>query len=205
MKLLKIYRRFENQRNYIELLCNIALRNSSNVRLFEAYLNYSAIRLHDEWSIRCRELILRSAEGGVTTRSGNLINKASSIGKENCPLKWVRDNWTSKKVMDKSWEPRWYDPSQAIRVAKLLNIQNLSSITNGLGLSIAPLRIRIVRNVIVHSLPETWKKFKQLEKDLGLSPGKPCNMLSAIDKNVGSRYYNIWAEELRSSIWVATE
>jgi hypothetical protein len=54
-------------------------------------------------------------------------------------------------------------PDNAIRAARLLGVTNLAEITVGLGAPLAHDELRATRNLLAHSLPNTWIRFRALQ------------------------------------------
>jgi hypothetical protein len=107
--------------------------------------------------------------------------------------------------MGKNWEPDWFMPANTIRAATLLNLPNLNEITVGLGAALVHEQLRAARNVVAHSLPNTWAKLRLVESAfLGGNFLKPTDFIIAINPTSGRRYIFEWLEELEICLqWAA--
>lgn len=107
------------------------------------------IQLQDRWNGFCRSLILRSAVGGIRTLSGlNLVRAYSS---EAAALQALRGTFTGRDRKGANWEPKWFDPSEAIDAASRLVIPNYATVSAALGATPSPLEeLRCVRNFFAH-------------------------------------------------------
>ncbi len=132
--------------------------------LFEALVSSVIVRLYDAWAVRCRALVLQSARGGVLTANGRRVCRSSRLGRGGSPLAVLRQRWSRNRSMSHGWEPNWHVPDDAIRAASILQVDNEAEITAGLGADVVSADLRILRNVIAHSLPATWAKYRQLER-----------------------------------------
>ncbi len=122
------------------------------------------------------------------------------------PMDFLRERWALNKKMSRSWEPDWFIPQNAIRAATLLQVGNELQIANGLGASTSPERLRITRNVIAHSLPNTWQRFRQLNNDLGINPIKfPSDLVLSYNPSTTNRYLEDWIVEIELSVAIAIE
>jgi hypothetical protein len=67
-------------------------------------------------------------------------------------------------------------------------------------------RLRVTRNVVVHCLPNTWQRFRDLNDVLGFNPLKsPSDLVLSYDPNTKRRYIDDWMKEIEDSIVIATE
>ena len=156
-------------------------------------ISYSVIKLHDQWNARCREIVIKSCQGGYRTKRGTLLSRSV---KEN-PLDYLRNNWARTTVMGSNWEPDWHIPSNTIRAASLLNVQNLAEIQNALGAITVIDELRWTRNAMVHQLPHTFGQYRLISNNRSLSHiTEPANL--AIHRDVTSQklIIDIWEEEL---------
>ena len=185
----------------ISSIKRVLRKSVSTASIDQPSVEWAILKLHDCWAFRCRQLIRASALGGCITRSGGTLPKASNLKCRESFLSFIRKNWTHKKVMDSNWEPKWYDPSQAARVCSILDVANENEICFGLGASVCCNEIRIVRNVIAHSLGNTWYKYRELEKP---NPVDPYEFALAIQPNLKSRFTD-WITDLQNSLYAAAE
>jgi hypothetical protein len=160
--------------------------NERDVIKRDACLSFITIKLHDQWNFRVRQIILESF-GGTQANMIQLLRK-----------KW------SVKVMDKSWEPDWHIPNNSIRVAKILNVQNLYSIQSAIGAITCVDDLRWTRNVIVHNIPSAYEKFKKMALDkYGIKDISPHLFILEINKSSGNTIYEDWCKEIFNVLKVA--
>jgi hypothetical protein len=109
----------------------------------------AVIKLQDRWAHFCRELVLNSAVGAVRTTQGNFIVRR--FGTEYEALKALRATFTGKSKKRPDWEPRWFDPGEAIDAAQRLRVVNFGTVSAALGSTPSPLDdLRAVRNFFAH-------------------------------------------------------
>jgi hypothetical protein len=109
----------------------------------------ATIGLQDRWGSFCRSLILVSAVGPARTSSGMGIPRQNPTAAE--ALRVLRSSFTGRSKKSATWEPKWFDPSEAIDAAQRLGIPNLSTVSAALGSTPSPLDdLRVVRNFFAH-------------------------------------------------------
>jgi hypothetical protein len=204
MHLHREYQQFERECRRIDVLIQRALAvRVDDPILFESIVSHAIIRLHDCWAVRCRAVILRSAIGGARTVTGNVLPAGSRLTRRVPPLSCLRATW-GRTVMGRTWEPDWHIPAVSIRAAQLLGLRNETEIRNGLGACLAADEVRIVRNVIAHSLPATWSRLRSLQRDLGNHAlERPADFAVNRVGGVGPRHIDDWMGDLRSSLRAA--
>lgn len=116
----------------------------------------AAILLQDQWNSFCRDLIIGSWRGGVTTMGGvNLPSRTGPTG-EAVALTALRATYTGKQKKSGNWEPKWFDALAAIDAARRLAVPNFNSVVAGIGITPSPLdELRAVRNYFAHRGRET--------------------------------------------------
>jgi hypothetical protein len=93
-----------------------------------------------------------------------------------------------------------------MRAARLLAVANETEIANGLGASLVPERLRVTRNVVAHSLPNTWQRLRDLHVDVGVSPLlRPADFVMSYGLRSGRRLIHDWLDEIEISIKAAIE
>jgi hypothetical protein len=199
MNLLREYRQFDRRCTRIEGIARHAVAyRFDDPLLFETYLSHAIVALHDAWAFRCRAIVLRSAAGGTCTVSGRMLPRTHAR-----PLECLRGRWARRR-MQRTWEPDWFVPANAIRAATILGVTNINQIVNGLGASTAAEEVRITRNVVAHSLPTTWRRLRQLQLNFGHTGREtPAGFAVLRYPAVGLRHIERWIAELRACIHVA--
>jgi len=170
MNLNHVLRRFESCCTKVEALINeaIAVQNT-NQRAFSTYSAQVVIKLHDFWTTHCRQLVIYSCRGGCSTLTGVVLSRSPVLHSCADPIEWLRRNWSGSGRMGRSWEPDWHVPSQCLRAAELLRIANYGTVFNALSAVLVTDQLRFTRNAIVHSLPVTYSRFREMEVQLGFS------------------------------------
>jgi hypothetical protein len=109
------------------------------------------VQLQDQWSNFCRDLILQSWRGGVTTLGGQPITVRTGPASNYDAMNTLRSTYSGRLSKGRYWEPKWFDAVEALDAAHRLQIENFSDISAGIGLTPSPLdEIRAVRNFIAH-------------------------------------------------------
>jgi len=108
------------------------------------------IRLHDSWARFCRELVILSACGRITTLSGVLIPPChNSATRHHLVIPYL---FTTPGRRYR-WEPRWADATACIEAATRLGIANLPTVSAALAATNSPAEnIRRVRNFYAHRM-----------------------------------------------------
>lgn len=205
MSLMRHLLRFREDRRKLEVLIGraIALR-ATEPHVFRAIIENVIVTLHDCWSCRCRDIVLASAVGKYVTKNGRQLSRVAALAGYGKPIEFLRHRWAHNKVMDRTWEPDWFIPQNAIRAAKLLGVANEAELTNGFGASTAPQQLRLTRNLIAHSLPNTWQRFRDLSASLGVAPLRvPAELAVSFDTGKGMRFVHVWLDELEVSLDLA--
>lgn len=117
------------------------------------------IQLQDQWSSFCRDLIVASWQGGVTTLGGTVISKRQGSNSASAAMVALRSTYTGRSKKSRYWEPKWFDPAETIEAAGRLKIPNLASVSGGIGISPAPLgELRAARNYFAHRGQESTQR-----------------------------------------------
>ena len=119
------------------------------------------IQLQDQWSTFTRDLIVRSWVGGVRTLSGRHIPARRGLVSDRAALAELRATYTGKLKKSQYWEPKWFDPIEAIEAAQRLKIPNVAEVVAGLGLTPSPLvEIRAARSFVAHKGQESASRLR---------------------------------------------
>lgn len=170
--------------------------------LYDSTVASAVVVLQDAWAVACRAIVLNSAEGEAFTRKGHRLLRSPILSRDKRPMDELRKKWRNDKEMPKSWEPNWHIPKDAIRAADLLQVVNCSTIVGGLGAAIHVDKLRCVRNVIAHSFPDTWKKLKALQRQMGYrTPLSPSDfVLSRGSHGTGLRLLDQWYQDMEYAL-----
>ncbi len=191
---------------YTRLLAKALALRATDKDVTDALVERIVIALHDSFAVAARNVVLTSAVGNTVTRTGKGLARVPTLAGVSGPMDFLRERWALNKKMSRSWEPDWFIPQNAIRAATLLQVGNELQIANGLGASTSPERLRITRNVIAHSLPNTWQRFRQLNNDLGINPIKfPSDLVLSYNPSTTNRYLEDWIVEIELSVAIAIE
>lgn len=164
----------------------------------------ATIQLQDQWSCYCRDVIINSWQGGVQTLGGAKIPRRLGDASEQAALNALRATFTGAARKSKHWEPKWFDPNQAIDAAKRLGLPNLVSLSGGIGLTPSPLdELRAVRNYFVHRGRESADR---LSLHLSAHPTETSAHLFVSQLTLaGVPAFVRWTAELDTMAWAAAQ
>ncbi len=111
----------------------------------------ATILLQDQWNVFCRDLVLHSWRGGVTTMSGTHLPIRPG-GRSNAEaMRALQATYTGRFKKPPHWEPKWFDAVATIDAARRLAIPNLADVIAGVGSTPSPLEeLRAARNYFAH-------------------------------------------------------
>ncbi len=163
---------------------------------------YSVIRLHDAWTRFCRQLVLVSARGNVTTLGGTKVQRSPVLAPGQIALDALRAMYPRRPL----WEPSWFEPAQAVDAGKKLRIRNLSTVSAGLGVSqtISGIRVgdpedlRRCRNYLAHRGRDADERLSDLRRRLGVPPDLPADFLPKVMVSGGATLFAVWCADLRA-------
>ena len=193
---------FDRSVTRLSQLVRVAAQRQTVDLTRKALAEYSLLKLHDVWAFRCRQIVLKSAVGGLITSRGQTVARATHLPKGITPLVLLRSLWANKRIMQSTWEPDWFVPNTCIRAARLLDTHNLAAISAGLGASQAANEVRTVRNLIAHSLPNTWVRYRSLTIPFH-GTVSPDQVILTVDIVTGTNQFSRWAADFRSSLLAA--
>ena len=175
--------RFEGVLRYLDGLFREASA-TPDVSRKDLILSYIVIKLHDQWNFRTRQIIQQS------------------YGKSQAKMiEILRMNWSTRKKMDKGWEPDWHIPGNAIRAGRLLNRPNLARVQYALGSVTYVDDIRWTRNAIVHNIPISYGKFRSMSlSKYYIRDIAPSLLPLEINPASGNTIYQDWCDELRNAL-----
>jgi hypothetical protein len=155
-------------------------------------LKYSIISLFDAWSYYCRNLIVYSSVGSISTASGRLLPAGRFRSIHDAILFSRTDR--NGVVQD---EPRWHDAPTAIALARKFSVSNLSEIANALGDTNSPVnQIRLLRNFCAHERnSDCYTKLASANWRPEIV-GKSVEAVLASLQSDGRRRYDFWIDEL---------
>jgi len=112
------------------------------------------IRLHDAWARFCRELVIISAYGNVTTMGGQRLTPSMPSITSRAKVMEALDS-TRTRAQRRN-EPKWYSARECIEAAQNLRIQNFANVSAALGAVNSPASsLRAVRNFYAHRKKNT--------------------------------------------------
>lgn len=144
--LTRTFRRFATEAAWLsqEFSASATVRSDASRLACEMVI----VRLHDCWARSCRDLIVFSACGNITTLSGTSILPSPLIpGGKGSVIPTLMTTFRKRKV----YEPKWFDATECVDAARRLQVQNLATIAAGLGAITSPAdTLRAVRNFYAH-------------------------------------------------------
>lgn len=157
---------------------------------------FLAIRLQHLWGEFCRELVVRSALGNCSTRSGQHVPSAPVAVR-------VRDLPNMSRLPFWGRGTYWEDPKFALRQARRLNVVNYNSIALGLTSASNVLdELKTVRNFITHPNRSTAAEYIQLTRASGSRGLSPEQFLRQRTPG-GAMIFETWTHQLATAAWNA--
>ncbi len=150
---------------------------------------FLVVRLLALWGDFCKQIVIRSAVGGLLTLQGKLVDPAPGI-------QGVADTEKVVGPLD-ARRASWYLPRTSVSAAKDLNVRNYSEIYLGLGAALVT-DIAQVRNYIVHPSEETRRRFLQISRNLGLFGLEPAALVST-RRPGGATLFEEWVADLQTA------
>jgi hypothetical protein len=204
MNLLQVMRRFESDCAYVDCLVIEGLRNRTTANLvFESCIAHAIIRLHDAWAYRCRSAVLCSANGGAIRGGGVRVARAVNLGWYDSPLEYLRQHWSRHGPQRVDWEPHWHIPADAIRAASILAVANEVTIQAGLGACTVANELRVVRNVVAHRVPGTWRRLQKLRLQTYAGFSLPVHYATIRSARTGVRPIDAWMADMKACLAAA--
>ena len=162
----------------------------------------ATIQLQDQWSVYCRDLILASWRGGISTLGGTTLKRRSGDCSNSAALDTLRATYVGRSKKSKTWEPKWFDSVQALDAAKRLGIANFAEVSSGLGLSPSPLdQLRAVRNYFAHRGKDSADRLEPFLTVRPTAAGAHQHVASLTLAGVPMLVR--WAAELDTMAWAA--
>ncbi len=194
MKLNRRLFRFENRIEFLEKLIQRNSQHYNNWNEREYIIERAVMQLQTEWNLFVRGLILDSATGKYENQTGQI---ASMLTKKKISRKHVK-HMLIAQYKKRATEPDWHLPQEAIRAASLLQLSNLSDISNCLGVSPWPLDdLRYVRNYIAHQSAETIQQLRRSGMIGSKSKLYPKVVIFQYHTS-GNQYYMVWCHFMRT-------
>lgn len=106
----------------------------------------AVIRLHDSWARCCKEIVILSALGNVSTLGGVRISRSLPATVNRVLIIQILLNLSKSR-----YEPKWARPRDCIAAATKLSVYNLNTISAAIGATNSPAEeVRVVRNFYAH-------------------------------------------------------
>ena len=160
---------------------------------------FLVVRLQHLWGEFCRELVVRSATGGCTTRTGLYLPPAPGVNHvrdiPNIIRRLTKEQFSGSRS-------HWEDPSFALRHAQRLQVANLSQMSLGLGSVTILDQLKSVRNFIVHPNDNTGPKYLQTARALRFRGMPPIQLINQRYLG-GATIFEMWASELEAAAYAA--
>ena len=171
-----------------------------------AVQSYATIRLHDAWARFCRALVLLSGRGRVITLGGTYVPCSPITAQGQSVLAALRSTYPQKRQTHIVWEPRWFDPAEAIDAANRLRVGNFPTISAGLGVTgYAVDDLRACRNFLVHRNETTYHRVDYLRARLGVGTSASVEELLNAKITGGAVLFHVWCAELLQRASLASQ
>jgi len=154
------------------------------------------LNLHNHWSQFCKELIISSAKGGLTTRAGLVLPRATNLPPSNEVVSHVRSlyGWRVPR------EPHWSIASgfgNAIDTCTRLGVANLDDISAALGAVSSPAEeLRLVRNYLAHRNSDTASRALATLSGYGIVQMNTADIILRTRTSGGDTIYEDWVNGL---------
>lgn len=159
--------------------------------------SYSIVRLHDSWARFCRTLILTSATGNVSTLSGSHVTRSPAVASGQSSLDALKATYTRNQRRRVLWEPRWYEPTDAIEAAGRLQVHNFSAISAALGaMGTGVGELGDCRHFLAHRSELSNNRVDVIRARLGLPSSASVQEIANSLVPGGVRLYEFWWQEL---------
>ncbi len=171
-----------------------------------AIQSYAIARLHDAWARFCRQLILLSAAGGISTTAGAYVRRSPIVNQKQKPLDVLKLTYTKKRQKWVFWEPKWFDPWEAVQAAQALQIDNFPTVSAGLALTGHGVdELRDCRNFILHRSRSSNRRLDPLRQRIGVSLSTSAEELVNVLTLGGGSIFEEWCIELAQRASLAAQ
>lgn len=207
----KLLRAFQKETALLRRLFQRQAPYSSHIGLWRnpdptAVQSYSVVRLHDAWARFCRELVLLSAAGDTTTAASVYVPRSPLVGPYQNPLDVLKSTYSRRRQRFVLWEPKWYDPADAVQAAQALRIANFPTVSAGLGLAGHGVdELRACRNYLAHRNRLAHRELDPLRHRLGVSLSTPAEELVNETVLGGVSVFEEWCIELTQRASLASQ
>ena len=157
---------------------------------------FQMIRIQHLWGEFCRELVVRSAMGGCTTRTGNQLSRVPHVSR-------VSDLPKVTKLAFAGRGSNWEEPKFALKQAAILSVSNYLDVNLGIGSASTVLAdLKVVRNFLTHPNQATAKIYDQLARENGFRGLSPDQFLQQLTPG-GATIFEAWSRNLIVAAWNA--
>ena len=157
---------------------------------------FQMIRIQHLWGEFCRELVVRSAMGGCTTRTGNQLSRVPHVSR-------VSDLPKVTKLAFAGRGSNWEEPKFALKQAAILSVSNYLDVNLGIGSASTVLAdLKVVRNFLTHPNQATAKIYDQLARENGFRGLSPDQFLQQLTPG-GATIFEAWSQNLIVAAWNA--
>ena len=157
---------------------------------------FQMIRIQHLWGEFCRELVVRSAMGGCTTRTGNQLSRVPHVSR-------VSDLPKVTKLAFAGRGSNWEEPKFALKQAAILSVSNYLDVNLGIGSASTVLAdLKVVRNFLTHPNQVTAKIYDQLARENGFRGLSPDQFLQQLTPG-GATIFEAWSQNLIVAAWNA--
>ena len=158
---------------------------------------YLVIRLLIAWTYFCRTVVLLSARGHVNTVTGAYLPRSPVAAQGLSAIAALKATYPPPRRARPLWEPKWYEPAEAIDAAQRLKIANFATVSAGLGLAGFGVEdLRLVRNFLAHRSEFADQQLHAVRKRLGLSLSTSPEELLVTLVPGGATLFQTWCWEL---------
>ena len=153
---------------------------------------FSVIRLQHLWGEFCRELLVRSSIGGLSTIGGTYLPQVAGISHPDDVDR------VAQQTLGTRGHIAWHVPRLADRVARSLSPANERQIRTALS-SVSPIDdILRIRNYLVHPSADTRRRYSAVARRFGVFDSDPDVLLSANISPGNVTRFEYWVIQLQA-------
>lgn len=167
--------------------------------------------LWQAWNLFCREAIIQSAVGAVTSTGAATISSlrgrnASEVAYCARELAQGRPVAQVKALSTLRQEPTWGDVSKAVQIVTGLGCSNQSSLATGLAGTVSIRDLQTCRNACAHINSETLNEVAKCRVRYAASSFRhPSDMIVWVDPNSSDFLWMLWCEDLKVASEIAIQ
>lgn len=159
------------------------------------------INLNDYWSQFCKNVMVSSAVGGWTSRSGVMLSRVTGLGSNNDVMGLLRSTYRSRPPF---WEPNWTVASDFIDACRRVGISNLADVSAAIGATGSPAEeLRLTRNYLAHRNADTAARAISVLAFYGATAPLDVDAVITRPAHAGAHLFETWVNGLTAVAFTA--